>query len=239
MAKNTGKIVLWHSAMAGAAAAALAAWRWQRRWGATAAEQRAVLPGDSLVPQPLLQATRAIGIDAPPEAVWPWLAQLGYGKAGFYSYDWLQRGAGLGIVNADQINPEWQDPQAGDQVSLAEGVALMVAEATPPQAFVLVGTAGPDAPPGLKDLDFTWAFILEPEGPAGTRLVARERYAWLRWRSGVAVKAIAWISFVMSRAMLLGIRARAESAWLGQLEAKLDDAVDVLAASAAPADEVG
>src|SRR5690349_6473826 len=55
------------------------------RWGATDAEVTAPMPGDELVPEPSFSATRAITIDAPPEAVWPWLVQLGYGRAGFYS----------------------------------------------------------------------------------------------------------------------------------------------------------
>ncbi|MDR2564871.1 MAG: hypothetical protein LBC97_02205 [Bifidobacteriaceae bacterium] len=222
MAKSTGKVVLWHLLMAGAALGTLAAWRWQRRWGATAAEQRAVLPGDDLIPQPLAQATRAIGIDAPPDVVWPWLKQLGYGKAGFYSYAWLQRLAGLDIENADAIVPEWADIEVGSTVNLAEDLGLSVACAEPERALVLVGAGDP--PPGMGQFDFSWAFVLEPEGPVGTRLVVRERYSWSRWLDGLTIKAVGWVSFVMSRAMLQGIRARAERSWQDRLDARLDDA---------------
>ncbi|MDR0593117.1 MAG: hypothetical protein LBG60_07660 [Bifidobacteriaceae bacterium] len=217
-----GKVVVGHLLMAGAGAGALAAWRWQRRWGATAAEQRRPLPGDDAVPVPGLQATRAIGIAAPPSAVWPWLAQIGADRAGFYSYDWLERRAGLDIRDADQVRPEWQDLKAGDVVALAEGVGLRVAELAPQQALVLVG--GPGGPlPGVPDMEFSWAFAMEPEGPTGTRLVVRERYGWARWRTGALIKAVNWASFVMSRAMLAGIRDRAERAWRDGAATALDE----------------
>lgn len=63
--------------------------RWHRRWGATDAEVAAAMPGDDLVPGCHYVCTRAITIGAPPEAVWPWLIQVGFGKAGFYSNDLL------------------------------------------------------------------------------------------------------------------------------------------------------
>ncbi|MDR1188316.1 MAG: hypothetical protein LBK95_12830 [Bifidobacteriaceae bacterium] len=214
MAKSKARVVLWHLLMAGAGAGALATWRWQRRWGATAAEQRAVLPGDDLVPQPGYQATRAIGIDAPPDVVWPWLVQLGQDKGGFYSYDWLENLAGLNIHSADSVHPEWQRLTVGDKVVLAEPACLRVAVLEDRKALVLHGEDSQAAP---VDMDFSWAFVLEPEGPAGTRLVVRERYAWAKWAVGVTVKAVAWVSFVMSRAMLVGIKRRAEGVWLADL----------------------
>ncbi|MDR2379237.1 MAG: hypothetical protein LBD70_07435 [Bifidobacteriaceae bacterium] len=209
MAKRKGKVVLGHLLMAGAGVGALAAWRWQLRWGATIAEQRCVLPGDQLIPQPVLQATRAIGIDAPPREVWPWLVQIGADKAGFYS--------------CDRLEPEWQNLAVGDLVKLAESVCLGVAESDDGRALVLSSALG--ARPGgpVRDFSFSWAFVLEPEGPAGTRLVARERYAWTKWRTGLAVKAANWISFATTRRILAGVRDRAERSWRDQVTAHLED----------------
>jgi hypothetical protein len=217
MAKSKGKVVLWHLLMAGTGLGVVTAWRWQRRWGATAAEQRAVLPGDDLVPQPIYQATRAIGIDAPPKAVWPWLVQIGQDKGGFYSYDRLENLVGLDIHSADSVHPEWQHLEAGDKVNLADPVALRVNQIEDGKVLVLYGEDAESAP---MEMDFSWTFALEPEGPAGTRLVVRERYSWAKWHVGVCVKTVAWISFMMSRAMLVGVKRRAERAWQAELTAE-------------------
>jgi hypothetical protein len=76
------------------------------RWGATDDEVAAALPGDELVPDPSFSATRAITIAAPPADVWPWIVQMGYGRAGFYAYDWLDN-LGHGR-SADEIVPDLQ-----------------------------------------------------------------------------------------------------------------------------------
>lgn len=86
--------------------------RWQQRWGATRDEVARPMPGDGLVPRPLFNATRAVTIDAPPELVWPWIAQMGgYTRAGWYSLDRLDNG---GRRSADRIVPELQDLAVGD-----------------------------------------------------------------------------------------------------------------------------
>ena len=74
------------------------------------------LPGDDLVPGATMIETHQIDIDAPAAAVWPWLVQLGYERGGFYSFDLLERLAGVGITNAWRIEPRWQDLAVGDQV---------------------------------------------------------------------------------------------------------------------------
>ncbi|MDR2113697.1 MAG: hypothetical protein LBO75_00265 [Bifidobacteriaceae bacterium] len=223
MTKSRVKAVLWRLFFAGSAAAALATWHWQSRWGATAAEQRRSLPGDQLVPQPNLQATRAVGIAAPPSAVWPWLVQLGQDKGGFYSYDWLERAFGLPVVNADVVEPEWQRLEVGDPVTLGERVALRVAVIEPGQALVLEGD--PAGTTRRMEFEFSWSFVLEPEGPTGSRLVVRERYMWTKWRVGAFIKTVSWVSFVMSRAMLLGLRSRAERSWQTEVDQAAEAAV--------------
>jgi hypothetical protein len=82
---------------------------WQHRWGATDEEVGAAMPGDDLIPD-AASTTRAISIAAPPEQVWPWLAQLGFGRAGWYSYDWIDND---GQPSADRIIPELQQLQVG------------------------------------------------------------------------------------------------------------------------------
>src|SRR4051794_10385237 len=87
-------------------------------WGATCEELHTRLPGDDLVPGRAIQSTRAITVEAPVAAVWPWLAQLGQDRAGFYSYEALENLAGCEIHNADEIHPEWQERARGETVPL-------------------------------------------------------------------------------------------------------------------------
>jgi Polyketide cyclase / dehydrase and lipid transport len=201
----------WIAVMAGASAAGfLLARRWQLRWGATAQELAGPLPGDELIAPPDLAATRALTIRAPAERVWPWIAQLGQARGGFYSYDFLENLVGCNIHSADRVVPEWQAIKAGDEVRLHPDVALEVAAVDPGRSLVLRGgvPAG-DAPPPF---DFTWAFALQP-GPDGTtRLIVRERYAYTRPWARFMVEPVEVIDFVMTQKMLRGIRSRAEQA---------------------------
>lgn len=201
--------VLGMTAIGGVAVAGvLAARRWQLRWGATGQEAGGCLPGDDIIANPDLTATRAITIDAPISQVWPWIAQLGQGRGGFYSYDFLENLAGCDIHSADQIVPAWQDVRPGDQVRLAPQVALAVAMVEAGQSLVLRsgGSTGNTSPP----YDFTWAFVLKDAPGGATRLLVRERCAFLRPWAQVLVEPVAAVSFVMSQKMLRGIRDRAE-----------------------------
>ena len=92
---------------------------WMYSWGADDDEITAVLPGDELVSASMLRTTRAVTIDAPIDAVWPWLVQIGEDRGGFYSYSVLERLAGAHIQNANTIHPEWQDIRVGDTMWLA------------------------------------------------------------------------------------------------------------------------
>ncbi len=180
----------------------------QLRWGATEDEASGVLPGDRVLADPDLVATRAITIAAPPEAVWPWLVQLGQARGGFYSYDLLENLAGCRIHNADRIVPEWQHIAVGDEVRLHPEVALTVAEVHPGRALVLRGAVPMgDTPPPY---DFTWAFAVAKRADGATRLVVRERYAYTHKWAALLVEPVAVISFLMSQKMLRGIRDRAE-----------------------------
>ena len=191
---------------------------WHKTWGATEVEAQKSLPGDGLVPNPSYQTTRALTINAPPEAIWPWLVQMGQGRAGFYSYDWLENLFGLDIHNADEVEPEWQDLSAGDTVRLAPkdqygGHAQMrVVHLDPNRALVF----GPivDTP---EDLDAasrtgagTWAFVLSPLDDDQTRFIVRTRSR--PWRTSRIVSSLYDPAhFLMERKMLMGIKDRAES----------------------------
>jgi hypothetical protein len=179
------------------------------RWGATDDEVSVALPGDELVSSPGLTATRGVTIRASPDSVWPWIAQLGQGRGGFYSYDFLENLVGCDIHSADRIVPEWQRVETGAQVKLAPEVALTVALVEPQRALVLRGGIPMGRMP--TPYDFTWAFVLRA-GPGGsTRLVVRERYGYLRRWAPLVVEPAELISFVMSQRMLRTIRSRAEN----------------------------
>ena len=178
------------------------------RWGATDAEANESVPGDDLIANADLTATRAITIRALAGQVWPWIAQLGQERGGFYSYDWLENLARCDIHSADRIVPEWQDVVVGDEVRLAPEVSLVVCSVEPRRSLVLRGgiPIGNSAPP----YDFTWAFALCDGPDETTRLLVRERYAYTRPWARLVVEPAEVVSFVMSRKMLRGIKDRAE-----------------------------
>jgi|SRR6056297_672036 len=190
---------------------------WHERWGATDDEVHVRLDGDEFVAEPAQQCTRAITIDASPAEVWPWVVQLGADRGGFYSYDWLENLVGLGIHSTDRIVPEWQDRAPGDLV-LADARGRggwYVMEVRPDELLVLkvadVAAGHPirrDQPPRWE---FLWTFALR-DGPDGTtRLLVRERTAFDSKVTQLAMSPVGFISFVMSRKMMQGIKDRAEA----------------------------
>jgi hypothetical protein len=181
----------------------------QLTWGATSAETEAALPGDTLLTEADLVATRAIGIRAPAEQVWPWIAQLGQGRGGFYSYDRLENLAGCEIVSAARIVPEWQHPAVGDEFRLHPDVRLEVAMVDPGRAFVAWSPPQPETT-ATAPYDFSWAFVLREGSRGGTRLLVRERYRHRRRWAPLVIEPVALVSFVMTQRMLRGIRERVE-----------------------------
>ena len=125
-------------AAAGASAALARAGRARLlRWGATDAEISDSQPGDDLIVNADVTATRAITIRRSPDAVWPWIAQLGQGRGGFYSYDRLENLLGFDIHSAARVVPDWQKPEVGDEVRLAPTVGLTAVIVEPGRALVL------------------------------------------------------------------------------------------------------
>ncbi len=173
---------------------------WHARWGATDEEAARALPGDEILPD-ANATTRAVTIDARSEEVWPWLVQLGYGRAGWYSYDWIDND---GRPSASRIVPELQRLEPGDQILMAPGLGPRV-RAVEPNRYLLAG----DADGGI------WCLALYPLGNGSTRLVSSWRINW-----PITLATVFWVlvsdpgTFVMERRMLLGIKRRAERAAL-------------------------
>lgn len=189
--------------------AALAARKWQLHWGADPREVTAALAGDELIGEPDLVATRAITITAPASQVWPWLAQLGQARGGFYSYDTWENLMGCDIHSAERIVAEWQHVEVDDEVKLHPDVSMAVAGLDEGRALVLRG--GVPMGKAAAPYDCTWAFVLRDRPDGSTRLVMRERYGYTRRWAGLLIEPVEAISFVMSRKMLMGIRDRAEA----------------------------
>src|SRR5438876_4967020 len=181
---------------------------WHLRWGASAHECGMSLPGDDLIVSPDLTATRAITVRASAGQVWPWIAQLGQGRGGFYSYDFLENLVGCDIQSADRIVPRWQEIKVGDEVKLAPEVGVDVAAVEPGRSLVLRGGVpmGKTPPP----YDFTWAYALRERSYETTRLLVMARYAYTRRWAPFLVEPVEAVSFVMHQKMLRGIRDRAE-----------------------------
>jgi hypothetical protein len=93
---------------------AVVLWPVHRVWGSQSTEYALTFPGDRIDRNPALQIQHAVTVDAAPEAVWPWLMQLGQDRGGFYSYDWLERAFGVDIHNTEEIRPDWQTRQIGE-----------------------------------------------------------------------------------------------------------------------------
>ena len=190
------------------------------RWGATTQEAAGPLPGDEIVPAPRMQSTRAVTIAAPVSDVWPWLVQLGAGRGGMYSYDWLENAAGLGIHSADRILPDLQHLEVGDIIPLSRDGGLPVRLLQSRAVLGLGGTidlrtgrvSPAAAPPAGPWLEAGWTFVLRPAGPHASRLVSRTRYDYSPLAAGLVLRPLLEpVQFVMERRMLVGIRARAES----------------------------
>jgi pimeloyl-ACP methyl ester carboxylesterase len=161
------------------------------------------MPGDDLLHHAHLEATRAIAIAAPPEDVWPWIVQIGFQRAGFYSYDLIDN---LGVPSADHVIAELQEIRIGDWIAMAEPVndttAFRVAGFEPNRWLL------------WQKPDSTWAWRLERMPDGGTRLVTRLKQ---RYDLGRPLPALAsmflmeWGDFPMMRRLLHGVRARAEA----------------------------
>jgi hypothetical protein len=171
---------------------------WHMRWGATTDEAQQAMPGDDLIPG-ARQATRAITISAAPEQVWPWLVQLGYGRAGWYSYDWIDNDF---QPSADRILSEHQQLEPGDKILMMPDMGFVVNQIDEPRSIVSV----------LADGSISWCLGLYPTSDGTTRLVSR-------WRPNFEMTPATFFlsmlsepgTFIMEQKMLRSIRDRAET----------------------------
>ena len=184
-------------------AAAMLYWVLLRRpilnWGATRAEAQARLPGDELLEDADGVATRAITIDAPAAAVWPWIAQMGPSpRGGAYTYDWIENLLRLDMHSAGRVLPEYQHPQVGD--TLSYGKNRMRFERVEPQRVLATRS---------EDGNWVWTFVLD-EQEGRTRLISRNRFRLPSLIAKIGMVPMEPASLVMERKMLSGIKQRAE-----------------------------
>ena len=193
---------------------------WHLHWGATHLDRIAVLPGDALAPYALAVVTHAVNIDAPAEAVWRWLVQIGQDRGGFYSYTFVENLVGLDLRNTFRIVPEWQGRAAGETIWLGSpqrfaGRARMVAAVVEPmRSLVLVTPADWERiRSGKEGLKANWTFALQPKGVNTTRMIARLRSAANCTLAQRLIGFVFWepLHFLMERKMLLTIKKLAEA----------------------------
>jgi hypothetical protein len=165
------------------------------------------LPGDELIPQPIGATTHAITIQRSPREVWPWLAQMGATRGGWYSYDLLDN---RGFKSAERVLPEFQHIEIGSVMpglpGVTEGFLVLKFEV---ERYLVLGWAAPHAPQLA-----TWAFVLEPDPGGGTRLMVRSRVArgysffGMPWPLSKPITLL--VHHIMQRKQLLGIARRVE-----------------------------
>jgi hypothetical protein len=168
-------------------------------WGATTQEATARLPGDELLEDADGVATRAITIDAPASAVWPWIAQMGPApRGGAYTYDWIENLLGLNMHSADRVLPEFQHPEIGDGFGYGPN-RMRYAIVEPERVLATRSTDG----------NWVWSFILD-EREEKTRLISRNRFRLPKVKDRIGMIPMEPGSLVMERKMLHGIKQRAE-----------------------------
>jgi hypothetical protein len=166
-------------------------------WGAR--DITGPLPGDELLENADGVATRAIWIDAPPSAVWPWIAQMGPApRGGAYTYDWIENLLGLQMHSVDRVLPEFQHPVVGDVIGL--GSNRMRVELVSPERVLAWRS---------EDGNWVWTFVLREER-GGTRLISRNRFRLPTLLARLGMLPMEPASLLMERRMLVGIKQRAE-----------------------------
>lgn len=188
----------------------------RNHWGLDETTAARAYPGDELVRAPRWTWTHGVEIAAPSASVWPWIAQIGADRAGFYSYQWLENLAGCRLRNAEVVHPEW---------TLAVGSALVlhpdpkaprleVVALEPERYFVAYGRPDDEARALKKPwIAASWLFFIEPLGDERSRLVSRYRVAYsddLATRMALGPTLLEPVGFAMDRRMLLGVKELVE-----------------------------
>ena len=180
---------------------------WYIAWGSRDAERRVSLPGDDIVAAPQTSYTLAASIDAAPGAIWPWLVQMGQGRGGFYTHEWVENLLGARVENASRIVPALQHLEVGDRIRLTPdpyfghaGQFMTVEQLEPAHALVFSQTL----PNGARA---SWAIVLHPQGDGSTRVLSRRRGGQPTRFDRVMRHGYVF----MDRGVLRGLRVRAEA----------------------------
>ncbi len=189
-------------------------------WGLSRDTAGRSFPGDEIIPEPKAQFTHGVEIDAPTSCIWPWIAQIGQGRGGFYSYELLENLSGLGIYNADEILPEFQYPKLGDKIPFSDKDAYPLIVCKPGSAMAIETCIDLDTnqlyDPTIGTpqnfLHLTWLWYIEPLDKNRSRFISRNRAVTSstlknRLLFGFLMEPII---FAMDRKMCLGIKKRAE-----------------------------
>jgi hypothetical protein len=189
---------------------------WRSHWGLDVNAAAGVFAGDEFVPHPRWQWTHGIEIDASADATWPWVAQIGAGRAGFYSYQWLENIAGCDVSNADTVHPDWEVRLGGSLRLHPSMPPLAVEHVEAGRCFVghISPTAGVDVAMD-RWANVTWAFFVEPLGTTRCRVISRYRCDTsddFVTRLQLGSTFMEPIGFAMDRRMLIGIKQRVERA---------------------------
>ena len=211
---------------------------WFLRWGSTPTEATATLPGDSIIPNAAFQETRAITIHAPVEQVWPWLAQLGQDRGGFYSYDILENLVGCRMPTVDSLRPAAQQWTLGDKLWMypadrAGGVGFATLRTYLPGRAMAFGTRNMGVAPGMPD-DGSWSFALRRVDASTTRLIVRGRGVAQTTLLGAAFNYVVFepAHFVMEKRMMIGIdqlsTGHSRQRWVNHLQVTLWTATFVM-----------
>lgn len=175
--------------------------RWTEMWNTLPSETSMRVPGDDIIEGAALVATRAMTLPAPPDEVFGWLAQMGPGRAGWYSYDRIDN---RGIESARSVHPEWVVSEPGMSMGEMAGIEFIAADVEPGRHLVL---SLPDGSP----IPFTIGYLLLPWGPDATRMVVRVRAdAERRWLRPLVRFALGPADFVMMRRQFQGLADRLE-----------------------------
>jgi len=186
--------------------------RWLSDWGSTPAERAGAWPGDELAPAAVTVYTRAIGVSAPAEVVWRWVVQFGLGRAGFYSYELIERMAGIPVRNVESILPDHQDVTVGEEIKLhpeAPGIPIGIIA---PGQHVCYGELG-ETTVQTPDPRRSWSIYVVPTSPTSARLILRSCIEELRAPTAKKRLGLAFetpVDFTMEQRMLRTVRRLSE-----------------------------
>lgn len=201
-------------------------------WGSTPEEVSMALPGDEIKQPAFMRSTMAVTIDAPAEAIWPWIVQMGWQRGGFYSYNVIENACGLDLHNADRIVPELQDLKVGDPLFMSHPRLDNIFPETRVEALqvnrALVLAILPPKSAGLTDPGGAWSFVLRPIDESRTRVLVRLQVALAPQGFGRRMFGrVLFYSFmepshfIMQRGGLLGLKARVEGAPAPKMDREL------------------